>query len=163
MPLAFGIVYTVQDEEGDSSTYTVHVPSSFALADYVSFVGQMAQLVDDVIDGIIVSANLGLNIDLTGLGLKSVITVINDIERKGFFSFITALGKRKRVNIPTFKQSLVNPGGNDIDTGDVAVSALLAGFTNGLTTPGGNMSPCNDVESDLTAVAVAEERFRTTT
>lgn len=159
MALAFQIVYTYLDADGDTATSAIDIPTTFALADYVEFGRGMASLVDDIVHGVVQSAELTVNVDISGLTNNGLVAD-SDVEEVGAFQFTTADGRPVNVNIPAIDESLVAASSDDLDQSDPAVAAFLTAMTSGVAVTGGTAIPSDVDGDDLTSLVYAREAFR---
>lgn len=161
MAIAIKVIYTARDDKGRTATTEVKVPTGYAIAQYVEFAGAMAQLLDAVMDGKITSINFCVGVDTIGLGLKALAVGTSDVEEKGFFQYSTAGGFRTRMQIPAFKEALVVPGSDVIDTLQTDVlafdTAMLVGI---LVTGPDTIQPSDEREDDIISRDFAREHFR---
>lgn len=109
----FDAAITVRDGDGVDSIIEVHnVAADQATA--LTRLQTLAQLIDDVILGKVVSAKLSQNVDVSGWSLKATAAATADREIKARFIFGTANPKVKpKLSLPTFdKDSYTIPGGS---------------------------------------------------
>lgn len=157
MAVAFALVYEVQDESGDRSTTTVHLPTAFTIAQFREFGRALAGFVDDLSLGLIVGAGITVEIDISAL-TGNVVGLGADIYEVGAFQFVTAEGRPVEINIPGILPGVVTSG-DEIDQGDADVAAFIAAIENGLAVTGGTASPSDVDEGDITDVVYS--RFET--
>lgn len=159
MAIAFEIIYTVVDEDGDDATTTIKVPTTFSLAQYTEFGAALATLMNNIIEGAITGADLCLAADVSGL-TTNLTSGADDVEDIGAFQFATGDGRPVKVNVPGLDETKVAVGTDDINQVDVDVAAFIAAMNNGLTVPGGTIQPTDVGEDDITNLTYARERFR---
>lgn len=161
MAIAIKIIYTARDNKGKLATTEVKVPTGYSIAQYVEFVGAMAQLIDAIVDGKITSANFCIGVELSGLGLKALALDASDVEEKGFFQYATAGGYQTRLQIPTFKEGLVVLGSDAIDTLQADVLAFNTAMLVGILVTGPDtIQPSDEREDDIQSLDFAREHFR---
>lgn len=159
MAVAFEVIYTAIDDDGDRGTTTVKVPTGFSLSDYGEFGAAMATLIDAMMAGKVESADLCFTADVTGL-LANTADNDSDVEEIGAFQFDTFENRLVSINVPGLDELKVTAGTDDIDTSDPDVAALLTAVEVGINTAGGTISPCDIGEDDIVSLRTARERFR---
>lgn len=158
MALTFDLVFTVEDEKGKQSDTTVNVPTTFSLTAYTEFAQACANVIDDLIGGILVACILQVLADISGL-TGNVRVQASDVEEKGHFKFRTVAGRSVDVKIPGFDESLMTAGTDDIDTTTVAVNAFVNMMEDGLSVTGGTIIPCDVDEDDILGLEFARESY----
>ena len=167
MAFAHGFVtWTIQDAKGAKSITQVNFPQDNTdgahLDVLIDFAQTTAALIDDIIRGRIVSAGIGIAVDLSGVGLKASALASSDVEEGARFIWSTVDNTDPKFRLPTFDEDMLASGSRDVDLADPAVDAfvdrIIAGRTVGLT----NVSPSDDHGSDITALSTARESFQTT-
>lgn len=124
----FDASITVRDADGEDSVIGLHlVVADIATAQ--TTLQNLAELIDDVILGQVVSASISQAIAIGGWALKGAPTAGADREVKGRFIFSTANPKVKpRVSLPTFDKDNWTAVGGDIPFdlgGATAIDVLL--------------------------------------
>lgn len=161
MVLAVTVRFDFIDDKGKTSFTKIRIPTGFTIAQYGEFGVAMGQFIANISTCRITGSSLSFNVDLSGLGLKALATVVSDTAQKGYFSFLSAAtGFFKRIRIPTFDEGLVNQGSDGIDTVDPAVAAFTNAMVNGIVTTGGTVQPVTERGQDLVALNDAREVFR---
>lgn len=159
MAIAFQVVYTYVDDSGDTATHAIDIPTTFSLAQYTEFGRAMAGLLDDIVHGRIQSAQLVINVDISGL-TSNALVADSDVEELGSFQFDTGEGRYVLINIPAFDEGMVLAGSDNIDLSDPAVAAFVTAIETGIAVTGGTISPCDVNEDDLQFLSFAREMFR---
>lgn len=162
---AVGIVVSFEDAKGKQSTTIVNVPTGLTLANLIIFGQEMAKLIDAQINGIVTRLGIAITIPLpTGINVSP--NSISDVEEGGYFNFRTAGGYRTSMRIPTYIESLISPGGSDIDTSDPDVAAFVSAMISGIdltaATPvagTGTVTPTDSRGDDVVALVDAKEQF----
>jgi hypothetical protein len=160
--MAFTILYTIEDGKGKTSTSEINVPSTLAFADVVTFAGSMASLIDPLIVGAIRRIGIAFTIDLPS-GLNASPASGADIEEGARFQFRTENGFFSSLRLPTFLETLMNPGTTQVDLTDTDVAAFVTAMTSGIDVDPGagttTVAPCDKRDEDLTALDFAKEQF----
>ena len=159
MAIAFEVVYTFQDDSGDTATASIHIPTAFSLSQYTEFARSMADLVDNIVHGIIISADLTISIDISAL-TGNAVTPFADVEEIGAFQFITADNRPVLVNVPGIAESNVLAGSDDLSVIDATVAAFITAMETGIVVTGGTIPPCDVNEDDIIDTVYAREQFR---
>ncbi|HRE47193.1 MAG TPA: hypothetical protein PLD47_05660 [Aggregatilineales bacterium] len=155
------ISFSVRDADGDTYSVPFHIPSTgITLARFQQLANVLATALDDVIDGIIVSASLEFGLSLPG-GLDTVPVAYCEVQKGALFNF-TAAGTSYShgIYIPSFTPALFE--GDSVNTGDTAVQALRDAILNGIAADIDDpaVAPSDRYENDLTALVKATKRFR---
>lgn len=159
MPEPYALTWTVEDQAGKTATFTEFIASGLTLAQMTEGALAHAPLIDGIIGGIIRGAEICIGVDLSGL-TGNVAAGTSDVEEVGEFVFVTAQNREVRVNLPCMNDTASIVGSDDLDQADVNVDAFIDAMVAGLTVVGGNMSPVDVDENDITAVKIARERVR---
>lgn len=162
---AYSVIFSFRDAKGKSSTTEVNIPTGLTLANMTIFAQEMAKLIDPLITGVITRIGLAINIALpAGLAANPLST--SDVEEGGKFQFSTAGGYYTGLRIPTWMESLVSAGSDDINTLDADVAAFVAAMMSGIdlttATPvagTGTVTPTDGRGDDITALVNAKEQF----
>jgi len=159
MAHAFALTYTYQDDSGDTATNAIHVPNNFSLAQLTEFGRSMADLIDNIVEGLIMSLDLTITADISGLTGNSA-QPLGDVQECGTFQFVTVDNRNVEVNLPGISEGLVLAGSDDIFQAAGAVAPFIAAMENGIVVTGGTIAPCDVNEDDITDVVLARETFR---
>jgi len=159
MALTFGVTYTFVDDSGDTATTTVDVPTSFTLAQYTEFVRGMASFIDDIVSGLVLSAELSINISMSTL-TGNTVGAGSDVEETNHYIFTTAAGRRVSVNVPGTDETDVSPNSDDLNQIDTQQAAFITAMLSGVSVTGGTIIPCDVDSEDLTSLVTARETFR---
>lgn len=162
MALAVAIRIDFIDDKGDTSFTKIRVPVGNTIAQYQEFAVAFCQFVANASACQITGASVTFGIDLSGLGLKAAAASVADVFQKGYFAFTSAAsGFFKRFRIPTFSETKVSAGSDNINTVDADVAAFIAANTNGIAVTGPlTIQPMTERGHDLTALSEAREVFR---
>jgi len=154
------IITTIQDRSGDQATTSVKVLDSSTKAQLIAFAPLWATALNDLIFGKIVSMAawiLGSTIGITNNGGA----LNSDVEHIGKFQFRTVSNVRVSVNIPALDEDVVSAYDSDeLDQSSTEVAAFIGAMETGITTAGGNISPCDIGEVSIIDVVLAREAFK---
>lgn len=155
------IYFTIQDGKGETSTVTIPFPDGTPLTDIPHLVQAFADLLDPLTTGGLLQAGARIIQDATGwIGTPSASA---DVQEKAEFILRTANGFLKRLNLPTFLESLFTPGSAVVDTADADVAAFVTALEDGvdLTGVGGSgvVQPCDLRGEDLVSLERAIENW----
>ena len=134
-PLVIEIFVNFLDDSGDATTRSWYVDSGTAIPDVVLLVPALVTVILPLIAGEVTGAGFTLNVDVSGLG-GAAAQVVSDIEEIGRFAYRTVNGFIKRMSIPTFDESLVVGGTDNIDLTDAGVQAFNTAMTDGIDLAG---------------------------
>lgn len=163
--MAFAVVvrFDLLDDKGKTSFTKIRIPTTFSLSQYGEFGTAAAQLIANVSNCKVTGASLTFAIDLSGLGLRTVASVVSDVAEKAAFIFGTAVTSfRAKFRIPTFNEDLVPPGSDAIDLVDVDVAAFVTAMEDGIVVTATTISPTDDRLNDVVGVTEAREVKRRT-
>jgi len=155
MALALIAQINLVDDKNKTSFTRVRVPTGFTIAQYTSFVQDLAQAVTNISGCRVTGASISLNFSMAGLAATA--SSVADVASKAFFKVRSAVaGFFAKFSIPTFDEdSLVLTGSDQIDTADTDVAAFIALVETG----DGTVVPCDKYGNDLTDVTIARELF----
>ena len=160
MAVALEIIFGVEDESGKESTFSLFVPTSFDISDYVEAAIGIGEFIDILLRGKFRSiADLCLNVDLSGL-TGNIEDVDSDVEEIASFQFETLDDRHVALNIPCLDETVVLPATKELDQTAPAVASIIALMETGVTTAGGQILPCDVGEIDINATDYARERSR---
>lgn len=162
---AYSVIFSFRDAKGKTSTTEVNVPTGLTLANMTIFAQEMGKLIDPLISGVITRIGVAISVALpAGLDASPVST--SDVEEGGKFQFSTAGGYYTGLRIPTWLESLVSSGSDDINTVDTDVAAFVTAMISGIdlttATPvagTGTVTPTDGRGDDITALVNAKEQF----
>jgi len=143
----------VGDDAGKSKNVPVYFTSSVTPANIQTFATAFIPLLDAVIDGVVESASLTLDITVPG-GIKTTPVVDSTVRRGAVESFGTPGRFDWSLYVPSFSLAMI-VGGN-INIADADVVAFNAAYVTGA----GGFTPSNGLGLDLTALRHAAESFR---
>lgn len=155
MALPIKLQYSVKDAKGIVSRTLVHIPDGTSLANATTYAGDLAAVIDALIKGQIVSVDICVGVDLSGLGLKSSPDAASDVEEGAVFTYKTALGLLFRQRLPTYDEATIEPGTRQVDLANAGVEA----YTDLIVTGNGTVAPVAQAGGDLTAISSAKEQF----
>lgn len=161
--MAVSILYSINDGKGKSSSTEVNLPSSVTLTNMTLFAAEMAKLINDMITGAITRIGIVISVPLPN-GLRVTPALNSDVEEGGRFQFRTAGGFFTSNRIPTFSETFVSPGSQEIDTTDPVVAPFVTAMVSGinLVPVGGTatVAPTDKREADVVALEFAKEAFQ---
>lgn len=165
------IRYTVQDGDGKQSQMTLNVASDTPLAEMQAIVDTVAQLLIPVLGGSLVDAQYTVKADLTAstwyVDAANTANVLSDIEEGAVFVFESIDGYRTSIRMPTFDESLIVQGSDNVNTADTDVAAFIAVMLNGIdnTAEGGSLGagseaqPTTSHDFEIAVMRSARESF----
>jgi hypothetical protein len=159
MAHAFALTYTYQDDSSHTATHDIHVPTAFSLSQLTEFGRSLADLLDNVVSGLIISLDLTITANIAGLTVNTA-QPLGDVEEVGNFQFVTADGRSVEVNLPGIDESVVLAGSDDIFQAAGSIAPFIAAMENGIVVTGGTISPCDVNEDDIIDTVYAREAFR---
>lgn len=159
MAIAIAVNYTFTDDSGETATTTVHVPNTFSISQYTEFSRAMANLVDNIVAGVVSSCELTVSLDISTLTGNNA-QAGSDVEEIGAFVFRTGEGRDVQVNIPGINESMVASNSDELDQLDTDVAAFITAMLSGIAVAGGTPQPSDVNEGDLTTLVSAREEFR---
>lgn len=156
------VTYSIQDAKGQTSVSKINFPDSADIAVLKDFVTTTATMINAFITGKIISAGIGLEVDLSTATIRATPLINSDVEEGARFSWATALNTNTQFRIPTFDEAFLFDGTQEVDTTDPAISTfsdrIIAGRTIGLV----NVSPSDDRGEDINTLVTARESFQST-
>lgn len=161
-PHAF-VTYTVEDAKGAHSVTQINFPvtqaSNTAINALKDAAGAGAALIDALLKGKVISAGVGIAIDLTGVTIKSTPTADSDVEEGARFIFNAAAGSSPKFRLASFDEDFILSGTQTVDLEDADVDALVDFIVSGHTLSGVTVTPSDERGSDITSIASARESF----
>lgn len=154
MPAVDLISYTVADVAGTRSQVHLYAPSGSTVAQLQALSDEVAAVLDDIIAGQLVAANLNLSLTLPA-GIKMTATAGHYVQMGANFGF-NALGTsyRHTIRVPSILESLVV--GDEVDTANATVAPFVAAVVD----PAATTKPSDRHGADLTGVINAPVTFR---
>lgn len=141
MALVNELSYKITGDQGDSKTLVVYFPATVTVAQMISFSDDFAPLLNAVIDGVILEANIKVAVTLPG-GLRTTVVADSDVHAGALLSFDVANTAFSFSHyIPTwrdFSDDLVNLAGT-------GVGAFITELEDG----DGTISPSDRYANDL--------------
>lgn len=158
MALAVTLQINFRDAKNKRSSTDIKIPTGFSIAQYQEFAVAACQVVANSNMGEIVSASLNFGLDLSGLGLKTVITTFADVAVKAFQGFRSAVtGLQRRLKVPTFDETFMIAGTDQIDTAATEVAAWISYLEDGSDVGGTTIQPVDKRGNDLTTPTFSRE------
>lgn len=153
------VYISIKDEKGDISTISFPFPDSTPVTDLALLPSAIWNLVNPLVTGGLVEAGFRYvaNIAATSASAGA------DVQEKGEFILRTVNGFLKRLNIPTFLESLFNSGSKEINQADGDVAAFITLLEDGIDLAGsggsGVVQPCDIRGEDLETLEAAIENW----
>jgi len=160
MAIAPSVNLVIEDEKGARSTMTVHVPTSFSVAEVLEAGEEVAGAVEALITGTIVQVQACIGVDFTPT--QATPLAGSDVEEGAKMLFAINGGRGSQLRIPTFDESLF--GANNVDV-DTAANANALAFENlmeqGFTSPStsNQVTFCDYREGDIQFLRSWNEDF----
>lgn len=156
MPIT--LFYTITDGD-DQSTIEIPVPDGTPLAAVTALVPAAAALINPLINGGLLKAGFTVTVDVPTFG--PVAALIADVQEKAEFVFRTAGGFVKRLNLPTFIETLFTGGGSgkEVDTTDPDVAAFIDFMTDGITVAASLVQPTDVRGDDIETLSAARQNW----
>lgn len=160
MAITYGITYTFVDDSGEEATSTVSVPTGFSIAQYVEFARAMADLVDNIVSGLVSRAELTVEVDISSI-TSNVAGTGADVQEISSFQFATAVGRPVNVNVPgTIEENYVIPNSDEIDQSNANIAAFITAMETGIAVTAGTIAPCDNDSEDIVSTVYAREAAR---
>lgn len=156
------VTYSIQDAKGQTSVTKINFPENADIAVLKDFVTTTATMINAIITGKIISAGIGLEVDLAGATIRATPLINSDVEEGARFNWATALNTNTQFRIPTFDEAFLFDGTQEVDTTDAAVIAFTERILNGRTVGLTNVSPSDDRGEDVNTLVSARESFQST-
>jgi len=153
------IVYTIVDKRNRSATTAVKLATDSTAAMVNGFAVAWADIIDNLINGVIRTAVALLGIDISIIS-SNVAASSSDVEEIGAFQFKTAEGTKVLINIPAFNETLVNNDTGEIDQTLTAVQDFIALMEDGITVSATLVQPTDVGGFDVDSTVYARERSR---
>lgn len=144
--MPYTLFYVIEDPKGDKSTVNIEVPDTMALSDIPELVQVFGELIDDMIQGLIVSAGLTISVDLTSV--QTVAAAAADVQEKVAYVFRGVNGFLKRLTIPAVIESIFLPNSRMVDTTLPTQAAFITAMEDGVTLTSTNEVAPTDVRGD---------------
>lgn len=158
-PHAF-LSYTIKDAKNKESVMNINFPENVDIAVLKTFASSTATMINNLIKGEIVSAGIGVEVDLSGATIRSTPDADSDVEEGARFSWRSVVNSFPRFRMPTFNEAKLVSGTTVVDTGDSDVSAFVGRIESGQTVGLVNVSPSDDRGEDISALSTAIEDFQ---
>lgn len=168
--VAVGIVLTIKDGKGKSSTQTVYVKqdgSSFS--SYIKMARQWAEAIGDTITGKIerigVFADIPVPSNVQNINNSSTAEPESDVEEGAKIFYNTAGGFKGSFRIPTFSETLIVDGTKQVDLSDSRLTAIMGLLEDGLNENYGDLALPSLIdmtdyrEDDIVTVENGREHF----
>jgi hypothetical protein len=133
------------------------LPAATTLAQAQGFITSFAALIDTIVGGVIVDANVSFPLTLPG-GIKSTPDAGATVHRGGLFGYDNPSPYKWSQYVPSLSPSLLL--GDAVNVGDTDVGAYITAMESGITVSGTPVQPTNQYDDDLTTNVSAVESFR---
>ena len=126
---SYDMRFVIQDGKSPAqrSTMVIHFSDTETIASLTTKFGQLVSLINAMIDGVIIGGSLTLPLPLPGSPGTALATA--DVEEGSLWILQTLAGFKSKFRIPTFKESLIDAGG-EVDQTNAAVIAFLGNLLN---------------------------------
>lgn len=155
------VYFNIVDDKGDTSTVEIPFPTATALTDLPLLVTAFGALIDPLVSGGLRDA--GVRFSVAVPGFSGVAGSLSDVQEKGEFVLRTAGNFLKRLNLPTFIETLILPTSKQIDVSDTDVAAFVTALEDGINLSGaggsGVVQPCDYRGDDLATLESALENW----
>lgn len=159
-PHAFA-TFSIQDFKGKVSVTKINFPVAVDIGVLRSnFIPSTATLINAIITGKIISAGVGLEVDLSSATIRSTPDVNSDVEEGTWWPMKAANGAEAGFRIPTFDEAKMTPGSTFVDLSDTDTAAFGARLVSGQTVGLVNVSPSTDRGEDIVEVDAPFEQFK---
>lgn len=159
-PHAF-VTYSIEDYKGKVAVTKINFPVAVDIGVLrANFVPTTATLINALILGKIISAGVGLEVDLSSATIRATPDVNSDVEEGTWWPMKAANGAETGFRIPTFDEAKITPGGRFVDLSDTDALALATRLVSGQTVGITNVSPSTDRGEDITLVSAPYEQFK---
>lgn len=159
-PHAFA-TFSIQDIKGKVSVTKINFPVNVDIGVLRSnFVPSTATLINALIKGKIISAGVGLEVDLSSATIRSTPDADSDVEEGAWWPMRAANGADAGFRLPTFDETNFKIGSKFVDLTDTDPAALAARLISGQTVSLTNVSPSTDRGEDIVAVDPPYEQFK---
>lgn len=159
MALAVTIVFTIEDDSNDSSSTRIRVPTGFSISQYQEFALGAATLMASLCAGHISSANVCVELDISGITGNVVAAGLRYL--KGLFNISSdTQGFGRALQVPTFDSNMFIDDSDAIDLADADVAAFIDALEVGLAVTGGTIQPQTDRGHDFESVDSGYKSFR---
>lgn len=157
------VTYTIRDGEAKESNMQIKFPIDTDIGILRNnFVPSTATLLNAIITGKIVSAGIGIGVDLSSATIRSSPDANSDVEEGALFPLLADNGDTGSFRIPTFDEDLFFAGTNIADPSNSDLAAFITRIISGQTVTLTNVSPSTLHGEDVTDVGVVVESFQST-
>lgn len=155
------VTYSIQDIKGKTSVTKINFPIDVDIAVLKNnFVPSTATLINALILGKIVSAGIGIEVDLSSATIRATPDVNSDVEEGSYWPLIADNGAETGFRLPTFDEAKLVEGGQYVDLTDDDAEAFAARIVAGQTVSLVNVSPSTDRGEDIDVVYQPYEQFK---
>lgn len=159
-PHAF-VTFSIQDSKGKISPMKLNFPENVDVGILrTNFIPTTATLLNAIIKGKIISAGIGLEVDLSSATIRTTPDVDSDVEEGSWWPCKAANGAETGFRIPTFDEAKLISGTEFVDLADDDVSDFAERILLGQTVTLTNVSPSTDRGEDITNIHAPYEQFK---
>jgi len=159
--MAITITYSIRDGKGKAGQCSVKIPETTSTQDTKEFAQEMGELIVALIDGEVTNISAAIDVDLTAGILAQSAAANSDREEGAQFNFSVQGGFYTGTRIPTFKESLMVSGDEDVDVAQQAVDDFVDAMVNGITlTSTATVAPCDMRDTGITGLSSAYDAFQ---
>jgi hypothetical protein len=130
--MALEAYFVVEDAKGDKSTIAIPFSSIGDWTEIPELVQDLADLIDPLINGGIVTAGMRLEIDVSSV-TDGIADALADVQERARFVFRGENGFLKSLHLPTFLETKMVPNSADVNTADADVAAFVTALEDGIT------------------------------
>ena len=159
MALTYEMTYTMSDDSGESATTSIHLPTAFTLAQFTEFGRAMADLIDNIVAGLVARCELTLNFDISSI-TSNLAGTGADVKEISAFQFATAAGRPVEINVPGTIETHVIANSDELDQANADIAAFITAVEDGIAVTGGTMTVTDVDSEDVVTTNYAREAAR---
>lgn len=159
MPIV--LFFTIADADGDKSRVELPIDETgITLANMAAILEAVWDLMNPLVNGQLVTAGFSLETDISGF-TNVAAGALADVQEKAEFVFRTASGFVKRLNIPTFVETLFGSAGasKEVNLADTGVAAFVTALEDGITVTAQAVTFVDSRGDELDALESAVENW----
>lgn len=160
--MAVEFKYNIKDTKGMKASTSVYAADGFTYAQYQEAIQKVWDRIRALIGGILGSAQICIDIDLSGVVQTGRPLAASDVEEVGEFIVSASDGTQSQINVPTLDELTVLANSDVLDDADANITAFKDAILTGVLLDDGvtTVVPVNIAGFDLDAIDSALERFR---
>lgn len=159
MPIT--LFYTIADADGDKSRVEFQVdPTNVTILNAPTLMVDVWNLMNPLINGQLISAGFTVEADISAY-TNVIPGALADVQEKAEFVFRTAGGFLKRINLPTFVETLFGSSGasSEVNLADTNVAAFVTAIVDGITVGGDDILFQDTRGDEIASLSVARENW----